>query len=92
MHPEYYYTDTDTDWAEVHKHVDHCLESLRLELLCSADVSLWTFKWTEHSRAKPANHIPQQHVCVDWDALHAWMQERAVDWSEVVHPADHDDL
>lgn len=88
MYPDYYYSDNATDWEEVHEHMDHCLEALRQELLCSADLNLWTFQWTPHSRIKPANHIPQQHACVDWDALHSWMQKRAITWDDMVTPPD----
>lgn len=88
MYPDYYYSGNATDWEEVHEHMDHCLESLRQELLCSADLNLWTFQWTSHSRVKPANHVPQQHVCVDWDALHSWMQDRAISWDDMVDPPD----
>lgn len=88
MYPDYYYSDNTTDWEEVHEHMDHCLESLRQELLCSADLNLWTFQWTPHSRVKPANHIPQQHACVDWDSLHSWMQNRAITWDDMVTPPD----
>lgn len=86
MYPDYYYNDNATDWEEVHEHTDHCLEALRQELLCSADLNVWTFQWTPHSRIKPANHIPQQHACVDWDALHSWMQKRAITWDDMVTP------
>ncbi|KAI7784466.1 uncharacterized protein LA080_009965 [Diaporthe eres] len=50
LHPEYYYTG-DQNWEELFMHVDHCLESLRQTVMCSADVSVYTLEWTPHNDA-----------------------------------------
>lgn len=84
MYQDYYYADNATDCDEIDERVDHCLESLHLGSLCAADLNLWTFRWTPHIHIKSGNHIPQQHECVDWVSLHAWMRERAIGWGEVV--------
>jgi len=54
--------------------------------MCSADVSIYTLEWTPHSMYKPAVRVPQPHACVDWEALHAWMGERAASLEDVVRP------
>lgn len=76
LHPDYYYGHEDQDWDELYSHADHCLESLRQELLCNADISVYTLKWAAH-KVKPIVKDPQPHACVDWKALHGWMQGRA---------------
>ncbi|KAI0425542.1 hypothetical protein F5Y09DRAFT_352167 [Xylaria sp. FL1042] len=73
LHPEYYYSEGQQDWDEIHRHVDHCLESLRIEALCKADPSVYTFVWTPHSRVKPAG-------------LHSWMKGRAASKDDMVGP------
>ncbi|KAI2464124.1 hypothetical protein F4781DRAFT_414162 [Annulohypoxylon bovei var. microspora] len=87
LHPEYYYQG-DQAWEELFMHADHCLESLRQVVLCSADVSPYLLEWTPHSRFKPAVRVPQPHACVDWEALHEWMSGRAASLEDIVGPPD----
>ncbi|KAK4176280.1 hypothetical protein QBC36DRAFT_239196 [Triangularia setosa] len=95
LHPSYYYPNISTTpsgnetWADLTVHVDHCLESLRQEVLCKADTNVYTLHWTPHSKLKPSVKVPQQSVCVDWEGLHGWMKERGVGFGEMVHPASH---
>ncbi|OTA61483.1 hypothetical protein K449DRAFT_395548 [Hypoxylon sp. EC38] len=72
------------------RHVDHCLESIRMELLCKASVDIYTLVWTTHSTEKPSVSVPQPHVCVDWNDLHAWMKSRAASYNDMVKPAEFD--
>lgn len=87
MHPEYFYQG-DQDWDELFYHADHCLESLRQAVMCSADVSVYTLKWTPHSRYKPSVEVPQPRACVDWEALHEWMSGRAASLDDVIGPPE----
>jgi len=86
LHPEYYYGHEEQDWHELYRHVDHCLEALRQQLLCSADVNVYTLKWTPHSKTKPSIVIPQQNACVNWEVLHGWMLGRAAGYNDLVKP------
>ncbi|KAK0634752.1 hypothetical protein B0T17DRAFT_622765 [Bombardia bombarda] len=86
IHPDYYYNHETQDWAELYSHVDHCPESLRQEILCSADANVYTPQWTAHSRVKPTVRVPRPHACVDWAALHGWMQGRAARLDDMVGP------
>ncbi|KAK3338924.1 hypothetical protein B0H65DRAFT_511221 [Neurospora tetraspora] len=88
LHPEYYYGHEAQDWDELYSHVDHCLESLRQEILCNADVNVYTLKWTPHSRFKPTVKVPQPHACVDWEALHGWMKGRQARLEDIVGPPE----
>ncbi|KAK4040643.1 hypothetical protein C8A01DRAFT_15489 [Parachaetomium inaequale] len=88
IHPQYYYGHEEQNWDELYSHVDHCLESLRQEVLCSADVNVYTLKWTRHSRFKPTVKVPQPHACVDWAALHGWMKGRAARLDDMVGPPE----
>jgi len=88
VHPEYYYSHEDQDWSELYSHVDHCLESIRQELMCNADVNVYTLKWTRHSRFKPTVKVPQPHACVDWKGLHGWMIGRAAKLDDMIGPPE----
>ncbi len=87
LHPEYYYQGEQA-WEELFSHADHCLESLRQTVMCSADVSVYALKWTPHSRYKPSVMVPQPHACVDWEALHLWMSGRAASLDDIVGPPE----
>ncbi|KAK3994930.1 hypothetical protein QBC44DRAFT_261069 [Cladorrhinum sp. PSN332] len=86
IHQDYYYAHEAQNQTELYSHVDHCLESLRQSILCSADTNVYTLKWTKHSRVKPTVKVPQPHACVDWEALHEWMRGRAARLDEMVGP------
>ncbi|KAI0101392.1 hypothetical protein GGR51DRAFT_575033 [Nemania sp. FL0031] len=87
LHPEYYYPG-EQNWAELDWHVDHCLDSLRKELLCKASPDVYLLEWTPHSLERPSVTVPQPHMCVDWDALHAWMQSRSAGYDDMVKPTE----
>ncbi|KAI1453748.1 hypothetical protein F4805DRAFT_358375 [Annulohypoxylon moriforme] len=87
LNPEYYYSQDQQDWDDITIHIDHCLESLRTQVLCKPDLSLYTFTWTPQNIIKPAVQITQESVCVDWDAAHEWMKARAVTINDVVRPS-----
>jgi len=89
LYKDYYFPDHDkVDWAEIWMHVDHCLESLRQEVLCNADTSVYALEWTPHSSLRPSVRVPQAHVCVDWNHLHEWMKGRAATNDDMVRPPD----
>ncbi|KAI0201415.1 hypothetical protein F4808DRAFT_459906 [Astrocystis sublimbata] len=76
------------DWKELEYHMDHCLESIRQEILCSGSSEVYTLKWTPANKVKPAVTIPQPRMCVDWEALHDWMKGRAANYSDMIKPTD----
>lgn len=69
-------------------HVDHYLESLRQEVLCSANVNVYALRWTPHNRLMLAVSVSQPNTCVDWDALHAWLKGRAARQDDMVGPLE----
>ncbi|KAI0135022.1 hypothetical protein F4814DRAFT_443850 [Daldinia grandis] len=85
LHPNYYYKNEEEDWDELTYHVDHCLESLRQEVLCTADVTIYTLQWRRPKR-KPIVTVPQPHACVDWEGLHKWMIGRAAKYDDMIRP------
>jgi hypothetical protein len=88
MHPAYYYPDLATaseeEKKELEEHADHCLEALRLSLMCNADLSIYTLGWTNHSKIRPGVHIPNPNVCVHWEGLHGWMNSRAASLDDAI--------
>jgi len=65
------------------EHLDHCLESLRLAILCYGDTNVYALQWRPHNRFKPGVLLSQQNVCVDWGLLHKWMRGRAARFDDM---------
>ncbi|PHH86940.1 hypothetical protein CDD83_9555 [Cordyceps sp. RAO-2017] len=57
-------------------HLDHCLETLRLTVMCRANTALYTFNWREPTRAKPALQSSSRSVCVKWSSVQDWAYSR----------------
>jgi hypothetical protein len=78
MHPEYYDgNDTELKNFLADNHIDHCIDSIRASLMCSADISPMVWQWWEpSSRFSPRNDIV--HTCRKWDNIHRWAEEHAV--------------
>jgi len=70
------------------EHLDHCLESLRLAIMCHGDTNVYALQWLPHNRFKPAVVLSQQNVCVDWEPLHKWMLNRAAKVDDMERPPD----
>lgn len=59
------------------KHTDHCIEVLRLNLQCNADVGLFTFYMVEGDPlAWP--QLNSKHVCRNFDAVRDWALDHSV--------------
>ncbi|KAL9040363.1 MAG: hypothetical protein Q9214_004513 [Letrouitia sp. 1 TL-2023] len=59
-------------------HIDHCVDNLRQNLMCQADVSLLTFDWVDNDRA-PKPNFAIEHECHNWDRIEEWAKEHAFD-------------
>jgi hypothetical protein len=48
------------------EHLDHCLDAIRQELQCRAEVSLTTYEWLPDLPI-PWAKLSYEHTCVDFD-------------------------
>jgi len=64
------------------EHLDHCIDSIRQSLMCSADISVIPFQWIEE-KEQLAARATVPHVCRDFDQIQEWARKRAV-----YHPLD----
>ncbi|KFY44951.1 hypothetical protein V494_01240 [Pseudogymnoascus sp. VKM F-4513 (FW-928)] len=90
LHPAYYHLDrfTETERAEHQDHIEHCLHMLKEAIMCQADPTLVTMKWS-NSRAVPIGNLTSPHECVNWDSLMEWVKPNSIDVFEngvLVHP------
>ncbi|KAF2475361.1 uncharacterized protein BDR25DRAFT_340146 [Lindgomyces ingoldianus] len=76
-------TQTALDyWTD---HLDHCIEVLRISLMCTADLSLYTFSWPDDPDAIFLNaHSNSPRKCVKWEQLERWSTKRKISLSPVL--------
>jgi len=73
---------SQAEWEEWPPHINHCLEMLRVAIMCRGDVSLSTFKWIGTSNHRvPTAWDRSPHQCVNWDSLAEWTRSRSVNIS-----------
>ncbi|KAK4158886.1 hypothetical protein QBC43DRAFT_348319 [Cladorrhinum sp. PSN259] len=75
-----YYAILDDIYDDVHSwtptHVDHCIDSIRQNLMCNADISMMGFRWVNDS-LEPKPNFRGQHECVNWERIEEWASERS---------------
>ncbi|EON98885.1 putative tat pathway signal sequence protein [Phaeoacremonium minimum UCRPA7] len=98
LHYDYYWGKT---WGYeppvmFESHVDHCIDILRQNIMCNADVEMLTYNWrlTQHN---PFPDIGAHKVCRDFDALVRWQEEvelkdEPAKWAKIVKHPDAVDL
>ncbi|KDR69141.1 hypothetical protein GALMADRAFT_215420 [Galerina marginata CBS 339.88] len=90
LHPEYYpkrrMNTTYGDW-----HIRHCVDSVRQSLMCSADISVIVWQWSDELQETfPRGNIA--HTCRNYEKIQDWAKERVFDFSRYfdyrVHTVD----
>ncbi|KAL5401790.1 hypothetical protein PMIN04_013074 [Paraphaeosphaeria minitans] len=58
-------------------HIQHCLEMLRQNILCTADVGVITHQWIQQS-PDPFANFNTYHKCRDIDAVEKWIHDHEI--------------
>lgn len=69
--------DIQVEHMDLRGHLDHCLEMLRIDLMCQSDIGVYTFKEYEGFDG----HWPDfstLHTCRNFDAIRDWAYDNAV--------------
>ncbi|KAF2473007.1 uncharacterized protein BDR25DRAFT_283666 [Lindgomyces ingoldianus] len=85
-YPDYYtklwWSDTNDKPEKVRMHLDHCIEILRENLMCQADVNVFTF----HEKPGLEGFWPdyeQHHACRNFDQIRQWALDNAMPYADV---------
>lgn len=73
---------TEAEYTENKVHIDHCMELLRVTIMCRGDTSLSTFNWLERPDGLTAvteTRDVAYHSCVNYDHLMHWVRDRSLD-------------
>ncbi|CAK7207412.1 hypothetical protein SEUCBS139899_010222 [Sporothrix eucalyptigena] len=68
-------------------HVDHCIETLRTNLMCQSDIGIFTFKLFPEYGFADDDYWPDfntLHTCRNFEAVRAWAVEHTVAWDHNV--------
>lgn len=88
-----YYGPIDTSFQAspeiLRMHLDHCVEMLRQNIMCHADVTMISWYWVE-GRTVPYPNFNIRHRCRNFEKIMDWSAEHAVhiDASEVTRLED----
>ncbi|KAI1119164.1 hypothetical protein F5Y14DRAFT_460479 [Nemania sp. NC0429] len=73
----YYPSLTQAQENYLRGHLDHCIETLRLTIMCYGNPSLVSFAWGGKDATKPLTQSNSRSVCVKWDTVDSWARSRA---------------
>ncbi|TRM64878.1 hypothetical protein BD626DRAFT_490213 [Schizophyllum amplum] len=72
--PERYKPLIRQDMLE-YEHLSHCVDSIRQSLMCSSDISVNVWQWSEHYQGV-AGRVNVAHSCRNFDKIKDWVRER----------------
>ncbi|KAG2063638.1 hypothetical protein BDR04DRAFT_1111304, partial [Suillus decipiens] len=76
-----HYAPTDISFQDrpgvIRMHLDHCIEMIRQNIMCSADVTLLTWDWVE-GHDIPYPNFNTLHQCRDYEKILDWSAKHAV--------------
>ncbi|KAI1213248.1 uncharacterized protein F4807DRAFT_449920 [Annulohypoxylon truncatum] len=89
LYRDYYYANlTSTQDEYLHKHLDHCLEALRIAIMCHGSTALYTFAWESSNPGRPTTKSNSRSVCVKWTSIKNWSYSREIlESDQVVIPS-----
>ncbi|OJJ42237.1 hypothetical protein ASPZODRAFT_155448 [Penicilliopsis zonata CBS 506.65] len=69
-------------------HIDHCIDTMRQSLMCSADISPIVWNWDPASQSAKGR-ASTLHTCRDFEAIRQWAIEHHTDaFNTSVHTHD----
>jgi hypothetical protein len=91
IYPEYYnYSSATLHHPDLwYVHLNHCVDIIAQNLMCSGNTDLYTMNWME-TQGHPFPDFNLYHQCRDFDTLVDWRKENAVDvdmWINMKKPA-----
>ncbi|KAI0595201.1 hypothetical protein F4775DRAFT_595552 [Biscogniauxia sp. FL1348] len=69
---------TDLQNVGERMHIDHCIETLRLQLMCNADVTPLFLVVDESSGLGSSADFNTHHKCRNWDNILKWQDEHNI--------------
>ncbi|KAF2963016.1 hypothetical protein GQX73_g10557 [Xylaria multiplex] len=84
----YYHNITKEQENYLREHLDHCMEALRITIMCHGNTGLYTFAWDSDASNKPTTKSNARSACVKWSSIKKWSYSRQLAESDhVVRPS-----
>jgi hypothetical protein len=64
-------------------HVDHCIETLRLQLMCNADTTPMLVLKDDSRAIGSKADFNVHHKCRNWDKVVEWQMAHSIDWERM---------
>jgi hypothetical protein len=81
-YPKVLWSDTNDNPENVRAHLDHCIEILRMNLMCLSDVNVFTFHDVPGKEGAWPNY-ESHHVCRNFDNIKKWANDIAIPYLDV---------
>jgi hypothetical protein len=72
MHRDYYLAQGEHHFEQ--DHLDHCIEIIRINLMCTSDVSILTYNWVR-GIDHPTPNFNTEHKYRDFEAILSWAED-----------------
>lgn len=73
----YYPNMTRAQELYLYGHLDHCIETLRLTVMCHGNTGIYSFAWHDLDAPKPATQSSSRSVCAKWSSIENWARSRS---------------
>ncbi|KAF2205338.1 hypothetical protein GQ43DRAFT_335407, partial [Delitschia confertaspora ATCC 74209] len=86
IHREHYWPELEGEALhERRQFVEHCLESFRLSVMCTASLAPSTFYFMPNTSDPLKISVSGRHVarCANWEKLDDWAAERRIDFNDI---------
>ncbi|TGJ82857.1 hypothetical protein E0Z10_g5904 [Xylaria hypoxylon] len=80
----YYHNITESQEEYLYEHLDHCLEALRITIMCHGNTGLYTFAWESATPDKATTKSNARSACVKWNSIEEWSRSRPLASSDPV--------
>ncbi|KAI8954458.1 hypothetical protein F4801DRAFT_605372 [Xylaria longipes] len=80
----YYPNVTESQHNFLKWHLDHCLEVLRMSVMCHGNTVINSYKWDTETIDKPQTKSNSRSVCVKWSSIEDWSYSRKVSYNPPV--------
>ncbi|KAI0428954.1 hypothetical protein F5Y09DRAFT_343163 [Xylaria sp. FL1042] len=76
----YYPNLTESQHSYLQEHLDHCLEVLRISVMCHGNAAINSYRWDTETIDKPLTKSNSRSVCVRWNSIEDWIYPRKVSY------------
>ncbi|KAI1283284.1 hypothetical protein F5Y07DRAFT_349230 [Xylaria sp. FL0933] len=80
----YYPNLTESQHSYLQEHLDHCLEVLRISIMCHGNAAINSYRWDTETIDKPLTKSNSRSACVKWSSIEDWILPRKVSYDPPV--------